>query len=297
MGQADFTGLGVVATTHEGNLGNGVMRSPERTLRDECGITAELTGDAVYLCGLEALGERQRWEDARQALRHHRLSRPWRTNHDEVMSASRRDFEGALGCLLSSHIGEVEVAVCLLFVELAAGVDACGLELPTTREEVDDIGQRLEAIDIEVVHYRRFANVLCWHDESFELLLPCTDGNGQSTADGLQRAIERELADKHIALELVADDAAIGSEQGNGKGEVEGGAFLSEVGRCHVHGDIAMREPVAEMLKGGIDAVAAFTDGGVAESGEMIEYAGCEAYFDGDGGYFESVDGSTKGFY
>jgi hypothetical protein len=58
-----------------------------------------------------------------------------------------------------------------------------------------------------------------------------------------------------------------------------------------------MREPVAEMLKGGIDAVTAFTDGGVAESGEMIEYAGCEAYFDGDGGYFESVDGSTKGFY
>ena len=94
------------------------------------------------------------------------------------MSASRGDFKGALGSLLPSHIGEVEVAVCLLFVELAAGVDACRLELPTPREEVDDIGQLRHPKNIEVVHNRRFANVLCWHDESFELLLPCTDSNG-----------------------------------------------------------------------------------------------------------------------
>ena len=93
-------------------------------------------------------------------------------------------LEGTLDVLLSANVGKVEVVVTLLLVELAAGIDDGGFEGCRAVEEVDDIGEVVHAIDLEIVHDGCLADVLSGHDESCKLFLPGLDGNGKGTADG-----------------------------------------------------------------------------------------------------------------
>ena len=86
MGEADFPGLRVGTATNEGHLRDGVMRCTERTLRDEARVAAQLASDRVYLRRLQALGQREWWQDTWQTLGEHRLTAARRAYHNKNMS-------------------------------------------------------------------------------------------------------------------------------------------------------------------------------------------------------------------
>ena len=55
MGQTDFTRLRIIASTHQGYLRNGVVRSTEGTLADEARVATELSCHTMNLGGFQAL--------------------------------------------------------------------------------------------------------------------------------------------------------------------------------------------------------------------------------------------------
>jgi hypothetical protein len=54
------------------------------------------------------LFERERWEDAREPSRQHRLARSRRADHQEVVTARRGDLECTAREGLAVEVGEVE---------------------------------------------------------------------------------------------------------------------------------------------------------------------------------------------
>ena len=249
------------------------MRRAVGTLGDEAAVAPQLTGNTVNLCCLKTLGKGEGRKNARQTLGHHGFSTARRTYHNQVMATGSGNLEGTLDVLLSANVGKVEVVVTLLLVELATGVDDGGFEGCRAVEEVDDIGEVVHAIDLEIVHDGSFADVLPGHDESCKLFLPGLDGNGKGTADGQQTAVETEFAHEHELTETVGDDLAVGSKDADCKREVVAGAFFADVGRRQSDGDVGNGEFVADVGHGCSDAVVAFLDGIVGESGEMIEHS------------------------
>ena len=188
------------------------MRGTEGTLRDEAGVAGQLACHGVYLGGLQALGQRQGRQNAGQSLGQHRLAAARRPDHDEVVATGSSHLKGALHAFLSAHIAEVKVVVVLLFEELAAGVDDGGLIRGVAIQELDDIHQRVHAIDFQLVHHSRFTDVLLWHEESLEMLFARTDGNGQRTAYGLQMAVETQLAHQHVLPQAFFRHVATGCQ-------------------------------------------------------------------------------------
>jgi len=62
---------------------------------------------AVDFRRLQRFLKRKRRQNGRDSLGQHRLPRPRRPNHQNVMSPGTGDFEGALGGLLSANVFEV----------------------------------------------------------------------------------------------------------------------------------------------------------------------------------------------
>ena len=58
-----------------------------------------------------------------------------------------------------------------------------------------------------------------------------------------------------------------------------------------------MWKPIAQMLEGSIDAVAALANGRVAQPREMIEHSLGDTDFNGYGGDIKAVNGRTIGSY
>ena len=80
----------------------------------------------MNLCGLQALGQRQGWQDAGQTLGQHGFAASRRTDHHEIVAACCCNFQGTLDALLSFDIRKVELVVVLLLIEFTAGVDDGG---------------------------------------------------------------------------------------------------------------------------------------------------------------------------
>ena len=105
------------------------------------------------------------------------------------MSASRRHFERTFHAFLPFHIAEIEVEVALLLIKLLAGVDDGGPESVGLGEELQHVGHRFHAINVEVVHHSSLSYVGFGHDEAFKFLGSCPDSDGQCAFDGLQMAV------------------------------------------------------------------------------------------------------------
>ena len=73
VGQRDFSGLRITSSTGHCHIGNRVVRRAERSPGDESSVGVYLTRNRMYLCGLEALAQREGWQDGRQSLGKHRF--------------------------------------------------------------------------------------------------------------------------------------------------------------------------------------------------------------------------------
>ena len=198
------------------------------------------------------------------------------------MSACGGHFECPLDVLLSLYVGEVEGKLVLMGKEFLAGVDDGGLHRGGLVEEVYDLGDVVRAVDGEVVDDSCLACVLLGYYHAFEAQLACLDGDGQCAFDGLQAAVEAQLAHEQEARQAFGLDEPVGSQQADGQGQVVGRAFLADVGGGHVDDGLTGRQFVAVDCKGGGDALLALFDGRVGQTDEVEEAAFGGVYFDGD---------------
>ena len=84
------------------------MRRAKRPVADEPAL-AEQARHRVQPGHFERLRTRQRGQDRREAAREHRLAGPGRADEERIVSARRRDLEGASAHALPTHVREVEL--------------------------------------------------------------------------------------------------------------------------------------------------------------------------------------------
>ena len=303
MGQGYFTWTGDHAAADEAGVGDGVVRGTEGAVGDEALFFVEDAGYGVDLGGFEGFFKAEWGEDGGQALSEHRLAGAWRADHEDVMATGGGDLEGALGNVLAADVAEVGV-ILGGFAEEGVAVDGEGLgkdiALRCGVEELADFKKGVYGVDVDAVDDGGLASVGGGDDEVLDASSACGNGDGQHAADGAEGAIESELADEDEVADVFDGEAAVGTDDADGDGEVEAGAFLFEVGGGEVDGDTRGGKIEAGILDSGSDAVAGFADGGVGEAngGEGGVVAGLnagEVDFDVDEVGINAVDCGAAG--
>ena len=104
----------------------------------------------------------------------------------------------------------------MLLVKLLSRVYDAGLTLLLSRQQADDVTQRLEAIDLDLIDDRCLPLILLWYDEPFEMLRPGFYGDREYALGGLQFAVEPELTNHHIFAQRIRRDLSVGGKEGYG---------------------------------------------------------------------------------
>ena len=170
----------------------------------------------------------------------------------------------------------------MLLVKLLSRVYDAGLTLLLSRQQADDVTQRLEAIDLDLIDDRCLPLILLWYDEPFEMLRPGFYGDREYALGGLQFAVEPELTNHHIFAQRIRRDLSVGGKDGYGQRQVESASFLLEVGRSHVDGDVGPWKFQAIVLHGSGYAVPAFPHCDVAKASQMVHHTLDDAHLHGD---------------
>ena len=184
----------------------------------------------------------------------------------------------------------------LILIKLLASINNGRLESLFVTHKLYNIKQAVHTIDFEVIDHGRLTGVLHWHNQSLEVLCPGSNGNRQCSLDGLQRAVQTQLAYQHKFLEVRVGDVLVGSQDADGKGQVETAAFLAEVGRSKIDGDVGDRKLETAVLQGCGNAVTTLSYSLVAKTCKMILDSTCEAHLHGNRSHVQSVDCGAKSF-
>lgn len=257
MCKRDFARHGAGAATHEGHVGDGVVRGAEGAMTHESGAAAQIAGHGVNFGGLQSLPEGEWRQNGWQPLRHHGFARTGRTYEQNVVAAGACHLKCAFHTLLPFHIGEIVREIVERPGEILAGVDHRGRYGERGREVVDDLAERPGAVDLEIVDHGGLAGVLLRHDESLHSQLAGKDSHGEHPGDGEQRAVERKLAHDHIPVEQVGRNLAVGGEDAHGQRQVVGGALFPDLRRCHVDEDFAAWKFEGAVVHGALHALDA----------------------------------------
>ena len=145
------------------------------------------------------------------------------------MAASDGDFEGSLDVVLAFDVFKVDFVAALsleefLAVELEGGDGAFAGEIVVGLVEGGD-GDNLDAFGDG-----GFGGILGGNEEFFAALVFGFDGDGENAFDGADGAVESQFAHDGVVFFVRKGGVhAVGCD-GEGDGEVEGGAFFLEVG-------------------------------------------------------------------
>ncbi len=174
--QRNLSGLGHRASADEARIGDRMVRGAERA-RGNHGLAVEKTHDAVNFCRLQSFRQSQIGQYGREPSRQHGLAGPRRTDQDDIVTAGRGDFQGAFDMLLSFDIVEVRV-VTAVAVEDLLQVHGHPAEAPVAIEEFHDLGEVLNAEDLDFLHHGGFRPVDLRKDDPFEALSLRGHGDG-----------------------------------------------------------------------------------------------------------------------
>ena len=115
------------------------------------------------------------------------------------MPTCGRHFDGALGVQLPLHVAEVH-GILAQRLEHFRKVYARGLEYARLVHEIQNFRQRLEPVNLHLLDHGRLRGVFHRHHELLDALLPRHARNRKRALDGPEAAVERELAQKGVAL-------------------------------------------------------------------------------------------------
>src|SRR5450432_1678407 len=115
-------------------------------------------------------------------------------------------------------------------------------------DEVDHVEQRADGIDFHAADHGGFFGVSFGDDHARDFAAAGFKGDGEGSADAANSAVEREFAYKKTVGNVLFRQAAVGSDDSQGHGEVESRAFFLYVGGGEVDGYLRWRDVVAAVL-------------------------------------------------
>ena len=213
------------------------------------------------------------------------------------MSTGCRHLEGALDALLSLDVGKVQFKLGLLAVELLPRIDLGGHQVLPSVEEVHHLVQVLHAVDLEFVDHCRLAGVLPGHDDALITQLTRLDGDGEGSLDGLQAAVETQLAHNQEVWEAFFPDETYRRQDTQRHGEVVCRPFLTDVGGCHVDDYLMGGKMITVDLEGGHDAFVAFLHRRVRQAHQEEPDAAGAVHLDGHRDGIDALDSRREEFH
>ena len=215
---------------------------------------------------LEGLGDGERRQYGRYAPGEHGLAGAGAADHEDVVSSGDGDLERVTRLVLSLDVGEVVAAVAVGGDERGE-VGAARLDRQLAVEILHGVLEGLHGDDVDSVDDARLLDVLRRDDDGAAADAPCLDHHRQDAAHAPDLAGERELADERAFVEALVADAPGGLQQADGDRQVVDRAFLADVGRREIDGDVellARGKPL--VLERGGDPVLRLLDCGVGEA-------------------------------
>ena len=158
-------------------------------------------------------------------------------------------------------------------------------------------GNERMAVHFHFLDHRRLASVFLRQHQFADALVAHHAGDRERALDGPQAAVERQLAEKEVILEVGLEQHARGAEDSEGDGEVEARAFFLHVGGRKVDGDVLKGKIQATVLDGALDALAAFAHCGVRQAdGHEVRVASRDIDFHLNKIGIDPEDGGAEGF-
>jgi hypothetical protein len=293
VGEADLARPRQRPAADQGDIRHGVVRRAERPRRDETAARGEQSRNRMDRRDLERLVERQRRQNPRDALGHHRLAGAGRADEQCVVAAARGDFERAPGQQLSMDVGEVDADR----FRAAGGRGRVGRTVAAEAGGIvqrgDGIPERADGVQLDARDHRRFAAIAARKEQGPVAFAPRRGGDRQHAARRLDPAVQRQRADEQHVGNLPPPDDAGGGEHTQRDRQVERRALLAHVGRREIDGDAVRRELESGIANRAADPVAALADAGVgqADHREAGQSVG-DVDFDVNRAGLDAVDGS-----
>ncbi len=262
MGERDFAGPGLLASTDECGHRGRVMRSTEGAPVRQLAI-GEMAGDRKHHRDLQQLARIERRQDRGQAARQHRLAGAGRPVHQEIVAAGGCDLEDALGALLAFDVAQVGQRPAL--------TGDGGLRPRhhlRALEMVGELDQRARRDDIQIAgRPGRFRPAGGGADQPLPSAIGCDRGR-QHPGNRGDRAVEGEFAKYGVAGERVSRDRADRRHDPQRDRQIVMAAFLRQVGRGEVDRDALGRQRQPRRDQRGTDALLALADRLVRQADE-----------------------------
>jgi len=229
VGETDLAGPRNVSAPDEAGIGYAVMWGAERPCGYEGLVGAQKARNGVDLRGLHGLGVAETRHDGGETARKHGLARSGRSDHEDIVCPGGCHLEGPLGVPL-------------------------------------DLEEMVGPEDGDVPHHGGFPAVAHGNDDGAHAFLPGEKGHGENTPDGFHGPVEGKLARYEMAFERLHFQGPHGGEDADGDGQVEGRAFLADIGRGEIDGYAVPGELEAGILYGGPDPLLALLHRGLGQS-------------------------------
>ena len=218
--------------SRQGHGGDGVVGAPEGTAQEEGVLSVGHTRHGPDLGGLQGLPPGHVRQDGGQAAGQHGLSRPRRTDEQDVVSPGGGDLQCPLHVLLPHDLGEVGAGIRPRLRRPGGGG---GNFFP-----VSEVGQKLlhglHGVDGQALGQRGLGGVFRRDVELLHARPGGGHGHGEHPGDGAQGAGQGQLP--HEGGPFVRGiDVALGGQDAQEDGEVVDGALLPQGGGGQVDGD------------------------------------------------------------
>ncbi len=197
----------------------------------------------------QRLGPVERREQARQSLGEHRLARPGRADHQQVVAAGGGDLQRPPGDRLAADVGEIGQRRCFG----GGGRARIGRPRRLARQCLHDLGQRRRDVHVALGGHVRLRS----GDGGDHDIDVAEHGDHRGDArHPAQRAVEAELAEEGQLLHHRLGHLAGCDEDADGDRQVEAGTDLAHPRRREVDRDAQVRPLEVRAHHGGPDAVA-----------------------------------------
>ena len=137
---------------------------------------------------------------------------------------------------------------------------------PAAAQVGGSLRQGAHGKDDGAFHGGHLPGVVCREDHPLEALFPGGKHHRQRAAHRAAAAVQRQLPEDQHAVQRLFGDLPGRRQDGQGDGQVEGGAFLAQVRRGQVDGDPAGGAEKPAVAQRGHHPVPAFADGGVGQA-------------------------------
>jgi hypothetical protein len=190
VGEADFTGKGVVAATHQGYVANGVVGCPKRPAGQQAGVFFEEAGNRIDTGSFEGLFQGEGGQDSGQPLCNHSFAGARRPNHEEVMSAGGSHLHRPLEMKLTFHLPHIYGIILRRLLKKRPSIHEDRLEGLATREKVYGFFEVFRGINGNIFDDAGFAGVSRRHEDGTGLVFSGQDGDRKCPTNRHECTIE-----------------------------------------------------------------------------------------------------------